>query len=280
MISFNICIQNLRKWRNDYRIWIIGILLFVLVWDNVKILNDLSEQLMVKSSIWLYPFLYTQYHQKLIFTIPLILLYNNAPFIDQNSLYLIARCKKSTWHIGQFVYIIASATIYYFFIFICTVIIALPHAEFSTDWGTSIYTLSRTNIAQNTGHNFLTISPFITSYFTPLQAVWFTFLMSSLMATMLGMIIYIFNITTQTKYIGGIISSILIIFSCFVESFYGSTNLRKFSPVSWITVDKIDVGGLTNNPQFSYCLMVYLFTCILIMLTILLLRKKIKLDVW
>ena len=279
MISFNICAQNLRKWRKDYRIWIIAVLLFLLVWDNVRILNDISGQLGIKSSIWLYPFLYTQYHQKLIFTIPLILLYNNAPFIDQNSLYIIARCKKSTWHIGQFMYIMASAAIYFIFIIICTIIIALPHAELSSDWGTSIYTISRTQIAQNTGHNFLTISPFITSYFTPIQAVWFTFLMSSLMATMIGMIIYIFNITTQTKFIGGIIGSILIIFSCFVESFYGSTDLRKISPVSWITMDKIDVGGLTSNPSLSYCLIVYIGFIFFIMMIILLFRKKFKLDI-
>lgn len=279
MTSFRICIHNLRKWRKDYRIWIIAVLLFVLVWDNVAILNSLSEQLGVKSSIWLYPFLYTQYHQKLIFTIPLLLMYNNAPFIDQNALYMIARCKKSSWHMGQFLYIIVSAFIYYFFIFICTVLMALPYAELSLDWGTSIYTISSTAMTQNTGHNFLTVSPFILSYFTPVQAVWFTFLMSFLMAVMLGLLIYICNIATQTKFIGGIFSSILIIFSCFTEGFYGASELRRFSPVTWITVDKLDVGGITSNPSFTYCISVYIAVIVIIMLTVMLFRKKLKLDI-
>lgn len=279
MIPFKICIHNLRKWRKDHRIWIIAVLLFILVLDNVTILNRLSEQLGVKSSIWLYPFLYTQYHQKLIFTIPLLLLYNNAPFIDQNALYMIARCKKSAWHMGQFLYIIVSAMIYYLFIFICTVLIALPYAELSLDWGASIYTLSSTSMTQNTGHNFLTISPFILSYFTPIQAVWFTFLMSFLMAVMIGLLIYICNIATQTKFIGGILSSVLIIFSCFTEGFYGATELRRFSPVTWITVDKLDVGGITSNPSFTYCITVYISAIVLIMLTVILLRKKLNLDI-
>lgn len=279
MSSFRICIHNLRKWRKDTRIWIIAILLFVLVWDNVSILNELSNALGVKSSIWLYPFLYTQYHQKLIFTIPLLLLYNNAPFIDQNSLYMIARCKKSSWHIGQFLYIIAAAFFYYLFIFLCSVIMALPYAEFSLDWGTSIYTMSSTFMTQNTGHNFLAISPYIISYFTPLQATWFTFLMSFLMAVMLGLLIYICNIVTQTKFVGGILSSIMIIFSCFTEGFYGESNMRKFSPVSWITVDKLDVGGITSNPTFPYCMTVYLVTIIAAMVGILIFRKKLKLDI-
>lgn len=279
MTSFRICIHNLRKWRKDHRIWIIAVLLFVLVWDNVAILNSLSEQLGVKSSIWLYPFLYTQYHQKLIFTIPLLLMYNNAPFIDQNALYMIARCKKSSWHMGQFLYIIVSAFIYYFFIFICTVLMALPYAELSLDWGTSIYTISSTAMTQNTGHNFLTVSPFILSYFTPVQAVWFTFLMSFLMAVMLGLLIYICNIVTQTKFLGGIFSSILIIFSCFTEGFYGASELRRFSPVTWITVDKLDVGGITSNPSFTYCISVYIAIIVIIMLTVMLFRKKLKLDI-
>lgn len=275
---FYICLQNVRKWQKDHRIYLIALLLFLLVYDNVRIIRNLSESIDQPASIWIYPFLYTQYHQKLIFTIPLLLLFSNAPFIDGNSMYIISRCKKITWHLGQFLYIIFSSAVYYIFIFVCSVILLLPFSELSWDWGSSLKTISTASLAANSGYNFLSVPPFTIEYFTPVQAVWFTFLMSFLMASMLGMIIYFLNIVTNTKYIGCTAGGILIVYSCFVENYYTNSLMRKYSPVTWITVDKLDVGGMTHNPTFPYCVTMLLTTFAVLGITILLFRKKLILD--
>ncbi len=278
-VIFNICLQNLRKWQKDYRIYIIGILLFLLVLDNVRIFKNISAIIKTPTSIWLYPFIYTQYHQKLIFTIPLLLLFSNAPFIDNNSMYIIARCKKSEWHLGQFLYIIISSAIYYLYIFLWSVIMLLPTSELSVDWGKSLRSISALALTQEMGYNFLSVPSFTINYFTPIQAVWFTFLLSLLMAVMLGSIIYFINIITNTKYIGSIVASIIIIFSCFIENFFTHSLARKFSPITWITVDKLDVGGLTHNPTFPYCVTVLVSISVIFAVIMVIFRKKIKLDV-
>ena len=126
-ITVCICLQNFRKWQKDYRIWTIAAILFILILENTRKFSDLSADLGVSSSIWQYPFLYSQYHLKLIFTLPLLLMFCNAPFIDQNALFLIVRCKRKAWITGQILYIIVSSAVYYLFIFLCTVITALPY---------------------------------------------------------------------------------------------------------------------------------------------------------
>ena len=129
------------------------------------------------------------------------------------------------------------------------------------------------------GYNFLEIPSFTIFYFTPVQAVWFTFLLSFLMAVMLGTMIYFLNIITNTRYIGSLVGSSIIIFSCFIENFFTSSFARRFSPVTWITVDKVDVGGLTHNPSFTYCVTFFVSVSLILIAATLIFRKRIKLDI-
>lgn len=255
--SFRICLHNFRKWTTDYRIWILGILLLILVHENTRNLSDISANLGIKSTLWSFPFLYAQYHMKLIFTLPLLILFCNAPYADKNTLLVLARSGRGAWIAGQLLYIVISSAVYYLFLFLCTVLLALPSAEWTAEWGKLIYTLAYTDAAGAAGHHFIQVSGFVITYFTPLQAVWFTFLLSWLSAVMLGLIVCGFNVLTNTKYIGCAASGIVIVFSCFV-SVFGGDRLLPYSPVSWNTLNQIDVGGFTDSPSFYYCIGVYL----------------------
>lgn len=108
---FAVLRQSFRKWTTDYRIWTIFILIFIMINENVRSLASLSEKLGENSTVWIFPFLYSQFHLKLIFTLPLVLLYCNAPFIEQNSLFIISRCGKLKYTISQIFYIVISALI-------------------------------------------------------------------------------------------------------------------------------------------------------------------------
>lgn len=250
-----ICMLNFRKWSSDYRIWTIGFLLVILTHESIRDFALIGEKLGVRSTIWYFPFLYCQYHMKLIFTLPLLVLFCNAPFTDRNTLFIISRSGKQKWLLGQLMYIVLSAAAYYGFILLCTVILSLPYAEFTADWGKLINTLAYTDTAASMGYYFIEVPAYVLTYFTPLQAIWFTFLLSWLTAILIGMIICSLNIFTGTKYIGTAVSGIIIVFSCFVAA-SGKNGLVRFSPSSWNTLNNIDVGGLTCFPDFYYCVTV------------------------
>lgn len=250
-----ICMLNFIKWSSDYRIWTIGILLVILTHESIRDLALIGEKLGVRSTMWYFPFLYCQYHMKLIFTLPLLVLFCNAPFTDKNTLFIISRSGKQKWLSGQLLYIVLSAAAYYGFILLCTVILSLPYAEFTADWGKLIRTLAYTETAASMGYYFIEVPAYVLTYFTPLQAIWFTFLLSWLTAILIGMIICSLNILTGTKYIGTAVSGIIIVFSCFVAA-SGKNGLVCFSPSSWNTLNNIDVGGLTSFPDFYYCVTV------------------------
>lgn len=85
------------------------------------------------------------------------------------------------------------------------------------------------------------------------------------------------NIVTGTRFLGITITSLLIVLSALADN--GFPMVVLFSPVSWITLDKVDVGGLTQNPSFGYCIGVYLGLIALLVAGILIFGKKQSMDV-
>ena len=61
-----ICIQNIRKWTYDYRVWIIAALLFFVCFDNSASLGELARFYGVRSTLWYFPFAYMSFHIKIM----------------------------------------------------------------------------------------------------------------------------------------------------------------------------------------------------------------------
>ena len=144
------------------------------------------------------------------------------------------------------------------------------------NWGKTLITTANSNAAIYFGSPFISVSKIVTTYFSPIVAVWFTFLLSWLCAIMIGLIIFFCNLITKTRALGIIITSLLVVLSAFVDN--GFPNLLAYSPISWNTVDKIDVGGLTTNPSIGYCIGVYLILITILIAGIFILCRKQSLD--
>lgn len=273
--AFSICIQNIRKWKSDYRIWTIVILLIFMLKIYVDDLSNLCGQLNADFPLWFFPFLYQQYYMKVIFSIPLVLLFCNAPFIDDNQIYIYIRCGRTKWLFGQLLYILISSAMYYAFLMIACPLIALIYGGTpTTEWGKVLKTVAEMNIS---GYQFIDASDMVIRCFKPLQACFFTFLMSWSNAVLIGIIVFALNYLLKQKYVGIIVASFLVVFSFFVE-ISGYTKLIYLSPNSWVTLDKIDIGNTTNYPNFTYCILFYWITILTLVLLIFLLGRKREFD--
>ena len=273
-----ICMQNLRKWKTDYRIWVIGIVTIVMVWIYVDDINRVVANIGTDMPIWIFPFIFSQFHMKLVFTLPVILLFCNAPFIDSNQNFVYIRSGRNRWLLGQLLYVTAASGIYYLFlIVVCLLSSAAAGGEMSLQWGKAITTIAGTGLAGYYGSPYVVFSNITITYFTPLSAVWFTFILSWLCGTMLGVIIFFCNLATGTKFVGITVTALLIVLSALVDT--GYPQVLYFSPVSWITLDQVDVGGLTKNPTFIYCISFYLIATALFIAGILIFGKKQSMDV-
>lgn len=278
-----ICVQNLRKWKTDYRIWIIGLIGYVTILVFVDDMERIVTGLRTAMPIWIFPFIYSQFHMKLIYTLLLVLLFCNAPFIDSNQTFMYMRSGRIKWLLGQMLYVIVSSGIYYLFLMVVGFLsAAFAGGELNLEWGKTLSVVANSDAAGRFGSPFIEISNAVIIYFSPLNATWFTFLLSWLCGSMIGLIIFLCNILTKTKFLGITISSALVILSALIENslnYMTSSMYLPFSPISWTTLNRVDVGGLTQNPSFSYCISFYLIVIALLITGILVFGKKQSMDV-
>lgn len=278
-----ICVQNLRKWKTDYRIWIIGLICYVMILvyfdDMERIVTGLGSTM----PVWIFPFLYSQFHMKLIYTLLLVLFFCNAPFIDSNQTFMYIRSGRVKWLLGQMLYVIVSSGIYYLFLLIVSLLSAvLAGGEINFEWGKTLVAVANSNAAGRLDSPFIEASPSVLTYFSPLSATWFTFLLSWLCGSMIGLIIFLCNLLTKTRFLGIITSAILIVLSALLENsldFMQKNIILPFSPISWSTLNNVDVGGLTKYPSFTYCVSFYLVAIVLLIAGILIFGKKQSMDV-
>ena len=240
--------QNIRKWSSNYRVWMIAVILLIFVHSYTKEIGFFAGKLGLKMSAWIFPFLYMERYMKLLFFFPIILLFCDAPFIDNNQPYIILRSKRTAWSIGQIIYIFAANIIYFLFLIIASIGLHIRNITFENDWGKIFGTLATTD-AYNFVDTPLKIDAYVMKYFTPLQAVWFTFLLSCLSGIILGLVIYVCNSVFENRFLGITASSFLLILSAVL---YRNPNLQWLSPMSWNTLNNIDIGNTTAFPSFHY----------------------------
>ncbi len=270
----SVCAQNLRKWQTDYRIWVIAVLLIIMIRIYVDDMRNLSIKLDADMPIWIFPFIYQQFHTKLIYTLPIVLLFCNAPFVDQNQIFVYMRIGRVKWLCGQVLYVITASALYYLFILAVSLLSTIIYGDGGMDWGSTLRTLANSNAAMYFDYVYVDISYTVIKFFSPLQAVWFTFLLSWINAVNIGLIIFLFNTESGSRFLGVLISSAMVVLSAVADD-YVLPALLPYSPVSWITLNNIDVGGTTDNPSFAYCISIYLIlTAVLIAAIFIFGRKK------
>lgn len=249
---FRITAQNFRKWQTDYRIWIIALFLIIMTLIYVDDVKKVSDYTGGGMSVWIFPFLYSQFYTKVLFTLPVILMFCDAPFVDKNQLFIMMRTTRTKWLCGQLLYIVLASGIYYLFIFAVSILSTVFYGDFSLEWGKTLNMLAYSpEAAYDVKVYSLTISRIVVEYFTPLLACFYTFILSWLSAIFLGLVVFVCNLFTGSRIWGIAASSFFIILSISAK---GIRNLDRFSPISWSTLDGIDVGGLTFHPDIVYCL--------------------------
>ncbi|MBW8349300.1 hypothetical protein K0H71_07565 [Bacillus sp. IITD106] len=244
-----VCYQNFRKWPTNYRVWIIAIILIMLTHFFTKEIGHYSKEVGIGISPWMFPFLFTQKYIKLLFFFPLILLFCDAPFIDENQPYVIARSGRTPWSIGQIGYIISASAFYFVFLILLSIVINLPYMQFTMEWGKVLGTIANTDAYKQLGPRTLSLPPDIMYYFSPLQAMWFSFLLSWLTGIFLGLLIYVVNSISGTRMFGVLSASLFLVFDATLG---GKANLYRYSPVSWNNLERIDIDGTTPMPSITY----------------------------
>ncbi|MBQ3865119.1 MAG: hypothetical protein II781_04705 [Clostridia bacterium] len=247
----SITMQNFRKWKQDCRVWIAFGIVLILIHSVTKGLSGICAYTGVKSSPWIFPFLYAPYYNKLLFFFPLVLIFSNAPFIDRNQLYVLIRSGRVPWCLGQMLYIVLASALYFLFILLFSVVLNLDCMTFTGEWGKLLNTLANTSLEADFQLGFDPIKN-VVDLFSPGNAVWFTFLHSWVSGILLGFLVFLFNL--KIKGGGTFFASLLLVFSAIAAK---QPRLLKFSPVSWSTLNALHLKANDGLPHYGYVTLIY-----------------------
>lgn len=257
MKSIRICVQNLRKWLGNSRIYIAFVIVFLFTLIYTKGLWLVADNVGEKLSIYIFPFLTTYRYMKIIYLFPLLLLFCDAPFVDANQQFVMIRSSRLSWGIGQMLYIICGSFFYALFMLLSSIVVNIGHIQMGASWGKSLILAGTTNICSTLGIQYDTvqISSIIVKYYTPAQAMLWSFLFLWMICIILGLIIYDFNILFQSNIVGLFAAGFLILFTAVVD---GIQQWIWYSPVSWSSLNNIDVAKTTSLPGIYFVLFVYI----------------------
>ena len=273
---FTICMNGIRKWSANPRIYTLAILLAIFVLNNVNPLTKFSRAMGYRITPWVFPFLSSSVYAQMKMMFGIVFLFCDAPFINTSQPYQVIRSGRIQWGIGQVLYIMCGTAIYFMFIIILSILIISPIMFFSDSWGKILSTLAQTN-AGNSFNIPLQISYQIQSSYSPIQAFCLSIILNWCCGTILGLIIFITNIYYK-KSVGAAVSFMVVCLDMVIKNALPSY-MYKISPVSMARLTVLDPSGISVRPTNIYAYFIFLLTIVLLSFFAVLSVRKLEIQV-
>lgn len=246
--SFPICINKIRRWFTNPRIYILGVLLIILVLNHVGPITAFSKSVGYRVTPWVFPFLSNFFFTQIGMMLGIVFLFCDAPFIDEGQPYLLIRSGRIQWGVGQVLYIMLGTAIYFLFITFISILVLSPNMFVSDGWGKVLSTLAQSNAGQEI--KILPVSYKIQTLYSPMKAFSLSLLLEWCAGTILGLIIFITNIHLN-RAMGAIIASAVTFLDILISNALPNY-MYHFSPISMARLTVLDPTGLAWNPSNLY----------------------------
>ena len=179
-MSVRICAGSIRRIVCMPRFYVAFLWLLLLYYPFMGNVRAFSTAVGVPMAPWMFPFLTNDAGSQMFIILGALLLFCDAPFLNQNSSWQILRAGRKNWFWGNMLYIWLLSLIYAIVISLLPVLMMIPHIEWTAGWGKLLGTLAQTNALG------LSINYTIIAHFSPLEAMTLTILAVWLNAVQIG----------------------------------------------------------------------------------------------
>ena len=142
---------NFRTWRRNPRVFLTFALAFVLCFLLGERVGAFSRQFnttvqLVESFCWIFG----DGQSVLLSSLLLVLLFGDMPFLGPNSPYWLIRIRRSTWLMGQALYVALATAVYMLFLLLSTVALSVTNAFPANMWSDTAAMLGFSPAGQST----------------------------------------------------------------------------------------------------------------------------------
>lgn len=267
-MSVRVCAGSIRRIVCMPRFYVAFLWLLLLYYPFMSAVRAFSSAVGVSMAPWMFPFLTNDSGSQMFIILGALLLFCDAPFLNQNSSWQILRAGRKNWFWGNMLYIWLLSLIYAIVISLLPVLMMIPQIEWAAGWGKLLGTLAQTNALG------LSINYTIVAHFSPLEAMTLTILAVWLNAVLIGMLNFILNLLFR-KGIGAAVSVMIGLSPLLIVRLLNFSMGYYFAPPLWMDLSNYKWQGYGYGPSFSYVYTVLLGSIALCMILSLIgIRKK------
>ncbi len=206
-------------------------------------------ELETKVTPWILPLLFPS-TSTILFGVMIILFFCDAPYTDDNEVYIITRVNRVKWILSMILYTFLVSVIILLLLFLISLAVVFPHFAISLEWGDILRMLQDPETAFPYGVYISGTDPIIMDY-EPLQAFAYSGGFFILASTIIGSIMFTVNLYAN-RIVGASVCMFIVLLDSFANS-QGSAVLH-FSPMSWANIMSLDYMYETANPSASLAL--------------------------
>lgn len=243
--AMRVCLDNILRWGANPRIYILCALALLMIKNMmVRSILEFSQKVHVHVAPWVYPFLADDWYISMLIQFGAVLLFCDAPFMNEGTPYLFVRSGRKCWFWGQVLYISVATLLYTVFLALSSALLLIPRLEWNMDWGKVLGTLAH----QNAYDIFISLAT--QTLYTPIQATLWALTTNWLVVVIIGMIIFTANLFLPRAW-GSIIGAMFALLAAVTGNFSG-TWMYFISPGCWMRLSNISHTGFGLYPSLGY----------------------------
>lgn len=254
---------------------VIYALLSVFICFNLRPVAEFCIAQKIAVTPWVFPFMTSDYMLQILLVAGAIILIVDAPFRDENQLYLMYRTGTVGWQLGTFMYMALAALVYVVSIWGIALLALADVLQFSWEWGKILGTLMQTMAGVEYG------VPMVFNYtifqYSPLQATCYALVLEALCVLWLGMVVYIGNACIYDKI--GVLLAFLYLFLDVMAYNVMPRSVYQFSPLSLCQLGYFDGDFARDGASLSYAFCFFIISIVIFAAVILLAENRRRITV-
>lgn len=242
--SVNIALIGIKSWLSNKRMLMLLLILAAVIADFCFGINSYANSIGEPTNIFaILPQMYYGYFIRMNIQLGIVLMFSDAPFHREDSLYCVTRSGYRSWCVGQLLYILFSSAAYVGVIFLLTMILSIPAFGFSLEWGRTFTALARSS---SRGYG---ISSSIQERFSAFEAFINTLALIFILSVVIGLLMFLLS-STVGKGSGVIAASALVLLGLYPSYTQYVSRVIRLSPCS--LTELLNLQGHTGLPDLGY----------------------------
>lgn len=252
-----IAVQNILSWAQNYRMIMLLLLLGATVAQYCAELEPFSDKIGAEiNGLGVLPVMYNSgiSYFPTVIQLGIVLMFSNAPFKNDDSLFCVMRTGYARWCVGELLYIVSASFIYTVALFLMTNIFCVKKITYSLKWGKTFTSMPDAFTYSAHGKVFL--------QYKPLEALLHTMLFIFLLSVFFGLLIFLMS-SLVGRSSGVFIASALVLLGLMPNFTQRPALIAKLSPCSLTQLSMTDKLGISYYPSLAYA---YTVLCALIVI--------------